>query len=465
MRTLIKSLILLFCITLITAATATDYGEIVIEHERVSPKVLRVYSGKTYMDQIMAIATEKGIVVIDAGKAPTLTAKYRKVVEQEFGRDDFIYLINTHFHFDHTDGNQVFKDATIISHITSPDRIREFDKGRPDFIAARKNRMKNWEEQWKAAETGSEDKQRFQDILASNLVMLDDLENNYQLTLPTITFSDHLTLDLGDITLKLIYFGEGRHTGDDIIIYCPEEKMLFTGDLFYKESYLAAWVVPFDGPRWIIALDSVIEEDNPLKWVFDTHNGRMTGEYFTGWANYFKDMYQSVESAKNQGLDFPTVEKQLAYKGRFDYIESTSGLTPQQLEQDHRQGLTLVWQQIMGLQTASQELQNALAEGGINGLKERIESIKGEQDKFVFSENDLNGLGYMMLRYNQQEAAILIFKFNVELYPDSWNVYDSLAEAYLKMEQNDKALQNYRKVLSMNPDDTRVADIIKELEK
>ena len=81
--------------------------------QRINEKTILIGLGA---DAVTAIATQKGIVVIDAGITSSLTAKYRKIMEQEFGRNDFAYLINTHGHHDHTGGNRVFKDAKITGH-------------------------------------------------------------------------------------------------------------------------------------------------------------------------------------------------------------------------------------------------------------------------------------------------------------------------------------------------------------
>jgi glyoxylase-like metal-dependent hydrolase (beta-lactamase superfamily II) len=249
--------------------------ELTIDFERYSERVLIVKCGKIYTDQVIAIATQKGIVMIDTGKAPTITSEYRKIIEREFGRNDFSYVINTHFHFDHTDGNQVFDEAEIIAHESSPERMHQFDRGRQNFVAGRKSQIEQLKIQLKALNPNSEDAQRLRDILSQNPIMLDDLENNYSLTLPTITFNDRMMLDLGDITLKLIYFGQGRHTGDDIIIHCPEEKLLFTGDLFFRSSLQIAFSAQFDAPRWIEVMNELLEDESEIKWVYDTHNGRM----------------------------------------------------------------------------------------------------------------------------------------------------------------------------------------------
>jgi uncharacterized protein len=64
-------------------------------------------------------------------------------------------------------------------------------------------------------------------------------------------------------------------------------------------------------------------------------------------------------------------------------------------------------------------------------------------------ETTLNTIGYQLLGANQVSEAIGIFKRNVEIYPDSANVYDSLAEAYERFGQLDEARKNYEKALSL----------------
>nr|NIR48311.1 tetratricopeptide repeat protein [candidate division KSB1 bacterium]NIR73039.1 tetratricopeptide repeat protein [candidate division KSB1 bacterium]NIS23819.1 tetratricopeptide repeat protein [candidate division KSB1 bacterium]NIT70746.1 tetratricopeptide repeat protein [candidate division KSB1 bacterium]NIU24468.1 tetratricopeptide repeat protein [candidate division KSB1 bacterium] len=59
--------------------------------------------------------------------------------------------------------------------------------------------------------------------------------------------------------------------------------------------------------------------------------------------------------------------------------------------------------------------------------------------------------------------AIAVFKLNVEAYPDSWNVYDSLAEAYMENGQNELAIQFYKKSLQMNPDNTNGKRMLQKL--
>jgi CubicO group peptidase (beta-lactamase class C family) len=79
------------------------------------------------------------------------------------------------------------------------------------------------------------------------------------------------------------------------------------------------------------------------------------------------------------------------------------------------------------------------------------------------NEGTLNQLGYMLLQNGQTQDAIAVFQRNVEEYPQSWNVYDSLAEAYMDAGQKDLAIANYEKSLHIDPDNQNAVDRLKKL--
>ena len=64
----------------------------------------------------------------------------------------------------------------------------------------------------------------------------------------------------------------------------------------------------------------------------------------------------------------------------------------------------------------------------------------------------LNELGYDLYRRKQKDAAIEIFRLNTELYPQSGNAYDSLAETYLRLGDEARAKELYAKALAVQPD-------------
>ncbi len=67
-------------------------------------------------------------------------------------------------------------------------------------------------------------------------------------------------------------------------------------------------------------------------------------------------------------------------------------------------------------------------------------------------EGNLNNTGYQLLETNKTSEAIELFKMNVRLYPNSWNVYDSLGEAYAVAGEIKLAIENYEMSLKLKPD-------------
>ena len=81
----------------------------------------------------------------------------------------------------------------------------------------------------------------------------------------------------------------------------------------------------------------------------------------------------------------------------------------------------------------------------------------------LFTESQMNNIGYKYLYNGQVEEAIALFRINVEAYPESSNVYDSLGEAYMEDGQYDLAIKNYRKSLELDPDNSNAMEKLEEL--
>ncbi|GAB1308094.1 hypothetical protein KH5_07770 [Urechidicola sp. KH5] len=84
-------------------------------------------------------------------------------------------------------------------------------------------------------------------------------------------------------------------------------------------------------------------------------------------------------------------------------------------------------------------------------------------NSYQLSEDTINGFGYELLNANQIANAITIFEFNTQKYPESFNTFDSLGEAYMMNGENEKAILNYEKSVKMNPDNKNGVDMLKKL--
>lgn len=81
----------------------------------------------------------------------------------------------------------------------------------------------------------------------------------------------------------------------------------------------------------------------------------------------------------------------------------------------------------------------------------------------IIPEYQMNDIGYSFMRKKQLQSAISIFMLNVEIYPDSWNVYDSLGEAYMESGDYELAISNYRKSLKLNPKNDNAEKMIERI--
>lgn len=83
----------------------------------------------------------------------------------------------------------------------------------------------------------------------------------------------------------------------------------------------------------------------------------------------------------------------------------------------------------------------------------RICQAQRKKDREYYKESDLNRLGYALINSGRAAEAVEILKLNAETFPDSANVYDSLAEAYLKAGDDGQAVVFYRKAIEKAPGD------------
>jgi len=108
----------------------------------------------------------------------------------------------------------------------------------------------------------------------------------------------------------------------------------------------------------------------------------------------------------------------------------------------------------------------------------KLSPVKIMADESVYDHHDAKRLikagacDYVNIKFSKSgglleakkiNEAIVIFKLNVKEYPDSWNVYDSLGEAYMNNGENKLAIENYEKSVQLNPDNTGGKNMLKKL--
>jgi CubicO group peptidase (beta-lactamase class C family) len=111
-------------------------------------------------------------------------------------------------------------------------------------------------------------------------------------------------------------------------------------------------------------------------------------------------------------------------------------------------------------------LEETISTKGVEAGIAQYRELKAKQAAtYDFAEPELNQLGYRLLRSGKSKEAIEIFKLNVEVFPQRFNTYDSLAEAYANVNERELAIQNYKKALELNPNNSNAKDQLERLQK
>jgi len=100
----------------------------------------------------------------------------------------------------------------------------------------------------------------------------------------------------------------------------------------------------------------------------------------------------------------------------------------------------------------SEQVRGSVERNDRDAARAAIRAFKANpQNAYVTAERDINTLGYELMGQKEFDLAVEVFKLNVEAYPDSSNVYDSLAEAYKSRGDRELAIKNYEKALEIDP--------------
>jgi len=112
----------------------------------------------------------------------------------------------------------------------------------------------------------------------------------------------------------------------------------------------------------------------------------------------------------------------------------------------------------------AETLSATIASSGIDDATKQYRDFKtAALATYNFDEDELNTLGYQLIQLKKLAEAIRIFQLNVEAYPQSSNVYDSLGEAYMDDGKKSEAIANYRRSLAINPKNRNAVGMLQKL--
>ena len=245
------------------------------------------------------IVNGNDVMLVDDGTTP---ATARELLEdlKLITNKPVRYVINTHFHYDHTDGNQIFSpDVQIIAHeyvrtailtfnILESEPFKTYQVGRVTQIDSLQKQIANEKDPGRKAD--------LQKQLADAQLLLEQLRE-VKPTPPNVTYTSKMVLQKGQRETQILFLGRG-HTGGDTVVYLPKERIVCTGDLMESQpAYMGNAF--FD--EWIATLDALKKLDFTL--VLPGHGKPFSDKgLITGFQSYLTDVTTQVAALRKQGL-------------------------------------------------------------------------------------------------------------------------------------------------------------------
>ena len=245
------------------------------------------------------IINDRDVLLVDDGTTPA--AARALLQDMKLITDKPVrWVVNTHFHYDHTDGNSVFgPDVEIIGHefvrhaigdlaVVDREPLKTAISNMPTQIESLKKQLGETKDPGQRATLEKQ--------LAATQADLEELKA-LKPTAPTMTYTSKMTLFRGQREIQLLFLGRG-HTQGDTVVFLPKERIVCTGDLM--ESRLAYMGdAMFD--EWITTLDALKELN--FDTVLPGHGVPFHEKsLITAYQSYLKDLIVKVAELRKQGL-------------------------------------------------------------------------------------------------------------------------------------------------------------------
>ncbi len=277
----------------------------------------------------IVILSEVGALVFDTNGTPSAAAAVLAEIRQLTNKP-VRYIVNSHWHWDHWYGTEVyaraFPDATVIAH----DKTRQLmagpalDFNRPGLVTQLPDFIKSLEQRIDAGRKAVVRPPELAELerTLQNATFFLEQKTNAQLVFPTRTFSSKLELDLGARKIQLLNFGRAVTPGD-ALLYLPAEKILISGDLVIKPFPFALSVYPTE---WLRALEQVDALDASI--IVPGHGDPMKDEsHLRATMAVLRELLRQGKEAKAKGLDADAA-KEAIFPGLHELMVRMTGDAP-----------------------------------------------------------------------------------------------------------------------------------------
>ena len=408
-----KKTLALLAISLVFLGVSTALAQVekAIEVTQLTDNLYRLTATYPFETNIVVSSGEDGLLLVDSGSRYTMEELSR--VLSTIGNGQVRMIISTHAHSEHTAGNKAFgREVVKIGHERVRARLKE------------------------------------------GLYVLEEYPES---ALPNVTFADSLSLYFNGERIRLVAL-PGAHDDNDIIVHFTESKVVCTGALSAGMHFPSVDGVGGNALKYAATVERLIDlvPDDVVLVPGHGRNSTMAEQ------REFQDMLaKTTEIVKNglaSGKDVAALQEEEVLK---DWAAFEGGTTT--ADQWIRYIANAV-QNKKPKNPAAVELYYALKEGGADSAVSTWHQLKkSKPDEYSFSEAQLVVFGYYLLEKDKMQDAIKIFQLYIDEFPDSWNAYDSMGEAYMVNDDKEQARKYYRKSLELNPDNTNAEEMLKRL--
>ena len=244
------------------------------------------------------IVNDNDVIVIDDHVSPAAAWVLLEEIK-EITNKPVTTVINTHFHFDHAHGNQIFDNTVniigheftrqmLLSGSTNMPLYKNYLAGLPQQVEGLKQRV--------AAES---DPARKADLESQRQAAENNAASQAELrpTPPNVTLKTEMTLYRGSREIQIRHLGRG-HTAGDVVVYLPKERVVATGDFLtsalsnMSDAYVNEWVTSLDELK-------KLDFDTVLPGHGDAFTDKAKINYFQA---YLRDVWSEVGRLKQQGV-------------------------------------------------------------------------------------------------------------------------------------------------------------------
>lgn len=371
--------------------------------------------GGGYTIKVIASIGEDGALLVDTGSHRT--AADLRIALETIGGAAPKFVINTHAHEEHTGGNVLFA-------------------GRAVFIGHASLRYR----------------------LTHGSYVFNEFPDN---ALPSISFTDSMSLRFNGEDIKLIAY-PGAHDDGDIIIWFTGSKIICVGALsnyphFPSVDGVGGTAVKY--PETVERLLAILPEDVT---VIPGHGEDHSMAEFRAFHKMLVETREAVRAGLADGKDLATLKSEDVLKPWASFEGSYV---------DRNQWIKYL---VEGFQPPVRKpkifelMYITLKENGPDAAVELYYDLKrNNPDEYSLEENDVVYVAYKLDQHDRTAEAVRFFEVCAREFPAGQYAYlchHKMADAYKAQGRKDLALEHFRKAVELNPEDNEAATMVKELE-